>query len=90
MAEARISNTVAVDSALGMVHHEIQSETVGIRIHLQVVVEFGEIVWARIPITKKFGKLDHRLFEVVRAGKANDSDEHIGLDHEEFQSRGAK
>ena len=34
------------------------------------IVEFGEIVWARIPTVKKLGKLDQRWFEVVWAGKA--------------------
>ena len=33
-------------------------------------MEFGKIVWARIPTTKKLGKLDQRLVEVVSAGKA--------------------
>ena len=32
---------------------------------LYIFVEFGEIVWARIPTTKKLGKLDHRWVEVV-------------------------
>ena len=45
------------------------------------IVEFGEIVWARIPTVKKLGKLDQRWVEVVWAGKAEGSDEHIGLDH---------
>ena len=45
------------------------------------IVEFGEIVWARIPTAKKLGKLDQRWVEVVWAGKAEGSDEHIGLDH---------
>ena len=29
------------------------------------IVKFGEIVWARIPTTKKLGKLDQRWVEVV-------------------------
>ena len=45
------------------------------------IVEFGEILWARIPTAKKLGKLDQRWVEVVWAGKAEGSDEHIGLDH---------
>ena len=45
------------------------------------MVEFGEIVWARIPTTKKLGKLDQRWVEVVWAGEAEGSDEHVGLDH---------
>ena len=44
------------------------------------IVEFGEIVWARISTVKKLGKLDQRWVEVVGAGKAEGSDEHIGLD----------
>ena len=44
-------------------------------------MEFGEIVWARIPTTEKLGKLDQRWVEVVWAGKAEGSDEHIGVDH---------
>ena len=44
------------------------------------IVEFGEIVWARIPTTKKLGKLDRRWVEVVWAGRAESRDEHIGLD----------
>ena len=44
-------------------------------------VEFGEIVWARIPTAKKLRKLDQCWVEVVWAGKAEGSDEHIALDH---------
>ena len=44
-------------------------------------MEFGEIVCARISTTKKLGKLDQHWVEVVWAGKAEGSDEHIGLDH---------
>ena len=44
-------------------------------------MEFGEIVWGRIPTTKKLGKLDQRWVEVVWANKAEGSDEHTGLDH---------
>ena len=39
-------------------------------------MEFGEIVLARILTTEELGKLD-----LVWAGKAEGSDEHIGLDH---------
>ena len=53
------------------------------RTHGGAVVEFGEMAWARIPTTKKLGKLDQRWDEVVWAGKADGSDEHIGLDHHE-------
>ena len=37
------------------------------------IVEFGEIVWARIPTTKKLGQLDQRWVEVVWARKAEGS-----------------
>ena len=40
-------------------------------------VEFGKIVWARIPTTNMLGKLDQRWVEIAWAGKA----EHIGLGH---------
>ena len=45
------------------------------------IVEFREIVWAMIPTTKKLGKLDQRWVEVGWAGKAQGSDDHIGVDH---------
>ena len=71
-------------------HHKVQGESVRphcIRAHQAkrwysgAIVEFGEIVWARIATVKKLGKLDQRWVEVFWAGKAEGSDEHIGLDH---------
>ena len=53
-----------------MAHHEIQSESVG-----------PHRIRAHLPTTKKLGELDKRWVEVVWAGKAEGSDEHIGLDH---------
>ena len=44
-------------------------------------MEFGEIVLARILTTKKLGNLGRSWLEVVWTGKAEDSDEHVGLDH---------
>ena len=44
-------------------------------------VEFGEIVCAKLPSTKKLGKLYQRWIEVVWAGKTEGSDEHIRLNH---------
>merc|ERR1711923_604565 len=49
------------------------------------IVEFGEIIWARVPTAKKLAKLGQRWEDAVWVGKAEGSDDHIGLN-----ARGAR
>ena len=61
------------------------------RKYVGAIVVLGGILWATITTTKKRGKLDQRWVEVVRAGKAEGSDEHNGLDlRQEIQSRASR
>ena len=86
--EARIGAKMGLDHDLisWMIRHSVWLITSAYELIRQrryggAIAEFGEIVWARIPTVKKLGKLDQRWVEVVWAGKAEGSDEHIGLDH---------
>ena len=79
--EARISGKVALDQDLSswMIRHSaclitrFRVRASGHTVHELIrqrkyggaIVEFGEVVWAMIPTTKKFGNLDQRWVEVV-------------------------
>ena len=54
------------------------------------IVEFGEIGWARIPATKKLGKLDQRWVEVVWAGKVEGSGDWIIVERRDSEPYVAK
>ena len=95
--EARISGKVALDHDLisWLIRHSAwlitrfrvrasghtANELIRQRKYGGAIVEFGDIVWARILTTKELGKLDQRCVEVVWAGKAEGSDELIVMDH---------
>ena len=95
--EARISGKAALDHDLvsWMIRHSAwlitrfrvrasghtAYELIRQRKYGGAIVEFGENCLGEDSTTKKLGKLDQRWVEVVWAGKAEGSDEHIGLDN---------